>query len=160
MNVNDTATKPSAFVWTGDLEDDCHCLWHGLTAHAECMGPNECDKCGYLCGDCWYCSVSVAVMKDGKPWSGEQLFHTSEEDVRPLTGAAARKLCELVMDRHWYRKTSQVLLDAAELMGRRFEEQSQEVIRLRAENQNLNAQLTEADEHCTELQNRADELAR
>ena len=45
-------------------------------------------------------------------WEGEQIggslgvvvFHTGEDDVMPITGEAARKLCEFVIDALRYRR--------------------------------------------------------
>jgi len=69
-------------VWEGDLDDDCRARWRGLRAHAEAMDENA-----------WYCSVRVEDADD-------DLFHSSTDDVVPITGAAARKLCEMVMRLH------------------------------------------------------------
>ncbi len=67
-------------VWQGDLDDDCHARWRGLGAHAERMDEHS-----------WYCSVWC----DGA--GKKMLFHSSDDDIHPLTGKAARWLCELVL---------------------------------------------------------------
>jgi hypothetical protein len=71
------------FVWQGDLDDNCHCVWKGLQAHAEDMD------------DGWYCSVRSGDQKQLER-EGD-LFHTSDADILPLTGVAARWLCECLM---------------------------------------------------------------
>ncbi len=66
-------------VWDGDLDDDCSLTWRGYGAHAEAMGERE-----------WYCSVWRLA-------DGVDVFHSTDADVVPLTGPAARRLCELVI---------------------------------------------------------------
>lgn len=70
-------------LWTGDLEDDCVCRWQGMVGHAECLGD-----------DLWFAGVTVEG-DDG------YLFHACEHDTQPVTGDAARRLCELVMRHHF-----------------------------------------------------------
>lgn len=72
------------FQWRGDIHDDCSCASvAGFMAHAEAMDFDE-----------WYCSVRAKSPVDGQ-W--KDIFHTTEDDVRPLTGKAARALCEMVI---------------------------------------------------------------
>jgi len=96
------------FNWKGDLEDDCSCASvDGFMAHAENMGYSPCEDCGHdndgdsgTCEKCgtvlscgWYCSVK-AQNHHGE-W--KQIFHTTDDNVLPLTGKAARSLCEMVI---------------------------------------------------------------
>jgi hypothetical protein len=76
------------FEWTGDLADDCFCTWRGMAAHAERLGASE-----------WYCMVerNDACLGDRRR-TENTLFHSSAtDDILPLTGPAARRLCEMVM---------------------------------------------------------------
>jgi hypothetical protein len=73
------AVLSEPITWTGDLGDDCAARWRGLYAHAEAMDDGR-----------WYCAVDES---DG----AGRLFHTADADVTPLTGHAARRLCENVM---------------------------------------------------------------
>ncbi len=73
------AVLSEPIAWTGDLGDDCAAHWRGLYAHAEAMDDGR-----------WYCAVDES---DG----AGRLFHTADADVTPLTGDAARRLCETVM---------------------------------------------------------------
>jgi hypothetical protein len=79
------ADEISPIVWTGDLSDDCVARWRDLSAHAEKMDERF-----------WYCSVT-RWEGAGKRRKNISIFHTSDDDVVPLTGEAARKLCEFVM---------------------------------------------------------------
>lgn len=88
-NAVTPAELEAAIEWRGDMDDDCCAEWCGLTAHAECMDVYRDDDPDS--GDSWYCCVYR-----GK----ESLFHSAEDDIHPLTGPAARRLCELVM-RHF-----------------------------------------------------------
>ena len=67
------------FVWRGDLNDDCTLEWGDYYAHVENMGES------------WYCSVSL------KSDLSDTIFHTCSDDILPLTGKAARWLCEMVI---------------------------------------------------------------
>lgn len=62
--------------WLGDLSDDCRGAWGEYTAHAEDMG------------DHWWCAVTRGA---------ETVFHSGTAGIIPLTGDAARRLCELVV---------------------------------------------------------------
>jgi hypothetical protein len=83
------------FVWRGDPADDVCCSSvPGYTAHAECMSDGtEADDPGG--SESWYCSVS-RVDGDGRV-IGDAIFHSGDHDTCPLTGRAARWLCELVI---------------------------------------------------------------
>lgn len=86
----------AALEWTGDLDDDCVCRVGGFVAHVECMyeppGEGEdFDPLNDLPHEAWYCSVG----RDDQ--SRETLFHSGDSDILPLTGKAARLLCELVI---------------------------------------------------------------
>lgn len=78
--------------WTGDLNDDCALKTEdGYQAHAEDMGEGE-----------WYCQVTRAGASQ-PPFKG-QYFHSTEHDIRPLTGEAARMLCKMVIDADRWRR--------------------------------------------------------
>lgn len=68
--------------WQGDLDDDCALRDGDYSAVAEDMG------------DEWH----VAVYRNGK-----QIFHDVDDNIHPLTGPAARRLCELVIDAERWR---------------------------------------------------------
>lgn len=82
--------------WDGDLEDDCTAEWRGLGAHAECMGDTDDDgePLGY---ENWYCCVWQINPQARVGSDNKIVFHSSEDDVIPLGGAAARALCERIM---------------------------------------------------------------
>lgn len=81
--------RMSRFEWKGDLDDDCSLLTEdGFGAHAEMMSDDE-----------WYCSVWLATRVEGR-----DVFHSSDDSVAPLTGEAARKLCEFIIDAERYRR--------------------------------------------------------
>jgi hypothetical protein len=70
------------FKWEGDLADDCLLKTaDGFGAHAEAMGQNE-----------WYCSV----WQYRGPERAD-IFHSADDDIMPLTGDAARALCQLII---------------------------------------------------------------
>jgi hypothetical protein len=79
------ADEISPIVWTGDLSDDCVARWRGLLAHVEKMDERS-----------WYCAVYRYEGTAKRP-KCVPIFHSSSNDVVPLTGKAARKLCEFVM---------------------------------------------------------------
>jgi len=79
--------------WTGDMDDDCTLKTEdGYVAHAEAMDD-----------DWWYCAVrhgdidSLVIIRD--------VFHSTSHDVQPLTGEAARALCQVVIDADRYRRS-------------------------------------------------------
>lgn len=73
-------------TWTGDLDDDCVLKTDdGYQAHAEAMDTRE-----------WYCSVTHGGA-DSIPFNGRVVFHSAERNIVPLTGRAARWLCEQVI---------------------------------------------------------------
>jgi len=65
-------------VWTGDPDDDQTCAVAGYACHVEALDRNA-----------WH-----AMVVDP---AGRCVWHAAEEDVLPLTGDAARRLCELVV---------------------------------------------------------------
>ena len=68
--------------WERDLDYDCILQEGNLFAHAEHMeGPKG-------KGGIWYCQVH---SKD------RRYFHTSDHDIQPRSGAAARWLCEIII---------------------------------------------------------------
>lgn len=70
-------------VWVGDLDDDCSASFGDYRAHAEDMG------------DSWYCAV---MHKDNAPGNVlPDIFHSTDSDICPLSGEAARRLCEFIM---------------------------------------------------------------
>jgi hypothetical protein len=70
------------FKWEGDLADDCKLKTDdGFGAHAEEMDDNE-----------WYCSVWQDLGS-----KQITIFHSTENDIMPLSGDAARALCQLVI---------------------------------------------------------------
>ncbi len=71
------------FAWTGDLEDDCHCAWNGMTVQAE-----------HLDDRVWF----AAVVR-----GRNTLFHSLGADIIAKTGPAARELCEWVMKAEAWR---------------------------------------------------------
>lgn len=73
------------FHWMGDLDDDCVCRVPGYFLHAEDMG------------DAWYCSVGRTDGPLNAAGNGETIFHTSEDNILPLTGPAAMKLAEMAV---------------------------------------------------------------
>lgn len=95
-------------LWEGDLSDDCHATWNGFGAHVECMyaydpddheedeTPNDPES--------WYCSVWKINPEAKVGADHEQLFHSSGDDIHPLSGEAARRLCELVMREAYMRE--------------------------------------------------------
>jgi hypothetical protein len=98
----DPAGRPDEIVWRGDLDDDCSAEWRGLGAHAELMG--ESDPSDPDSADAWYCSVWRVNPAARVGSDNETLFHSSDHDTLPLTGPAARRLCELVMRAEAYRE--------------------------------------------------------
>lgn len=121
-------------TWAGDLDDDCTARWGNLLAHAEAMDENA-----------WF----AAVYLDG---AEEDLFHSASDDILPLSGPAARKLCELVMRAHAARgeverlrrdaasicETASVVVQtssptiAADFLRARMEVEQKDVARLKA----------------------------
>ena len=89
------------FVWTGDDPTDevaCRSV-PGYVCHCECMaGPTaeEPDE-----PEVWYCSVGREPRTGD--WRADNVFHSGEWDVVPLTGKAARRLCETAVLADLYR---------------------------------------------------------
>lgn len=85
----EAATDP--IVWASDLSDDCTATWRGMNAHAECLDVSRPDD--PESSDSWYCSVWAAHP----PRSAEELFHSGSDGIHPNSGAAARRLCEMIL---------------------------------------------------------------
>lgn len=90
-------TQP-VFEWTGDLGDQT-CKWNGFVAYAN-----------FFSGGYWESSVHRG---------NDVVFHSGARLIVPKNGTAARALCELVMEREWYKQSCQVLLDGMEVLGRK-----------------------------------------
>lgn len=73
-------------TWTGDPDDDTFLKTEdGYAAHAEAMHE-----------DAWYCQVTHGDTGP-PPFNGRVVFHSVERNIVPLTGRAARWLCEQVI---------------------------------------------------------------
>ena len=105
MPMTDTdirAILAEPIPWTGDLEDDCTARWRGFGAHAECMDEYDPDDPGS--SNAWYCCVWEQMPGAKVGADNREVFHSSDADICPLTGPAARQLCELVMRLEVMRK--------------------------------------------------------
>jgi hypothetical protein len=71
-------TDPDPPRWTGDPADEQTLEWRGFRGHVEDMGRG------------WFCSV----------WRESDrgtVFQSADAGILPLTGDAARRLCELAI---------------------------------------------------------------
>lgn len=79
--------------WTGDMDDDTFLKTaDGYQAHAEAMDEGL-----------WYCQVTHGDTGP-PPFNGRVVFHSSEHDVLPLKGGAARTLCLMAIDADRWRQ--------------------------------------------------------
>ena len=69
----------AAMKWQGDLDDDCKALDPPYLALAEDMGQG------------WWCAVHFGERR---------IFDSTDDDIAPLTGEAARRLCEYAIAYH------------------------------------------------------------
>lgn len=82
------------FVWTGEPGDEEYCeSVPGYYCHAELTSDGQ-DPDDPHPGEAWYCSVSR-----GRGVVAAGVFHSTDSDVLPLSGPAARRLCEIAARR-------------------------------------------------------------
>lgn len=69
--------------WTGDLNDDCFCIWQGMDAHCEKMHDRP---------ESWY----IGVYRGSGP-AVKVLFHSGEHEFGKCDGVVARLFAEQIM---------------------------------------------------------------
>lgn len=127
--------KATAFVWTGNPDDDCTCVWGDYTLRAELMGDNKVtdDDGGDLKrgGETWreeYWWIAVYFGDD------PVMELAADPPICPKTGKQARLICEWFAVAHAARnlplKELAAQLRKAEAVAnaaRRFTEASEEI---------------------------------